>query len=97
MDDIIAKYPGSEVFRDLLRADTEEELEVLAKDLSGRVGKVKARQAESQPAKVPTGATKRADGYVEGSASSVDEAVKRRDMQSYLRLKKAEAMAKANG
>lgn len=88
IDDIIGKYPGSELFRDLLVAETEEELEALAKDLSGRVEKVRAKQAEAKP-KAPTGTIKRADGYVEGSASSVEEAVSRRDMQSYLRLKKA--------
>jgi hypothetical protein len=37
---VIQRHPGSEVFRDLLVAETEEELEALAKDLASRLGKV---------------------------------------------------------
>lgn len=91
VDDIIARHPGSELFRDLLVADNEDELETLAADLSKRVGKVKAKKAESQPPSPPATGVRRADGYVEGSAKTTEEAVTQRDMQSYLRLKRAEA------
>ena len=105
VDAVVARHPGSEHFRDLLIAESEDELDALAADLAKRVTKVKTRHAESRPAppKVPTGATRRADGYVEGTAKTVDEAVKRQDMQSYLKLRRAEVEAelrrqdKANG